>query len=179
MISLVKCNFRIIVFIQIYDYFTIYESGLLLNNILEEFDKTPKNEQTGLKDLSDELQNRIDIFNINREYSIPIFNRKQKAYFNFLIEDPHDNFQSHILAAVYHKSVKLIKKNNDEKEKQKDIWKGVVLGIVVVFIAVLIYVLEYPEHRTFIILSSLIGFSYSIVGFLLLAMFRKFRDFIK
>lgn len=131
------------------------------------------------KKLSNELQNRINYVLSNRDYLIPVFNRKDKAIFNFLIEDPIDGTNGYIYPSIIHKSVNFVQKSDDEKRKQKDIWIGVGIGIIFVSILITLLSVKYPEQKCLIIWSSVIGFSYSIVGYLILYGFRKIKLFFK
>ncbi len=136
-------------------------------------------DQNGQKIISNDLQIRIDYVLSNRDYLIPVFNRKDKAIFNFLIEDPIDGTNGYIFPSIIHKSVNFIQKSDDEKRKQKDIWIGVAIGVVFVSILITMLSIKYPEQKCLIIWSSVIGFSYSIVGSLILYGFRKIRLFFK
>ena len=61
----------------------------IFQDVLSEFNALPTDEN-GLKQIPDNLQNRINYVNQNQEYLIPVFNRKDTAHFNFLFEDPLD-----------------------------------------------------------------------------------------
>jgi len=61
----------------------------IFQDVLSEFNALPTDEN-GLKQIPDNLQNRINYVNQNQEYLIQVFNRKDTAHFNFLFEDPLD-----------------------------------------------------------------------------------------
>jgi len=149
------------------------------NQILDEFNKCDTNPENGNKIIPDELQPRIDYVLANRDYSIPVFNRRDKAVFNFLIEDPIDGTEAGIFPTIVHKSIHFIKKTNSEKQKQKELWLSIIIGIVFVSACILVIILNNIEQRSLIIWSAVTGFSYSIVGYFLLFAFRKIRSFFK
>lgn len=149
------------------------------NHILDEFNKCETNPENGNKIIPDELQPRIDFVLENREYLIPVFNRKDKAIFNFLIEDPIDGSEAGIFPRIVHKSINFVKKGDSEKQKQKDLWISVLIGVIFVSICILFIVLNNIEQRNLIIFSALIGFSYSIVGYFILFGIRKLFTFFK
>lgn len=66
------------------------------NQILKEYNSIETNITTGFKELPDLLQKRVDYVLTTRDYYIPVLNRKDKAIFNFLIEDPVDGSESGI-----------------------------------------------------------------------------------
>ena len=126
-----------------------------------------------------DLQNSINYLLSNREYLIPVFNRKEKAIFNFLIEDPIDGSKGFIYPSIVHKSVKFVLKSDIEKKNQRDLWIGIIIGMIVVAIVIILMVLSNPTQKLLIICSALVGFSYSIVGSLLLRGARKIISFFK
>jgi len=148
------------------------------NDVLTEYNSCDI-DQNGQKIISNDLQSRIDYVLSNRDYLIPVFNRKDKAVFNFLIEDPIDGSNGYVFPSIIHKSVNFIQKSDDEKRKQKDLWIGIAIGIVFVSVLITMLSIKYPEQKCLIIWSAVIGFSYSIVGYLILFGFRKIRLFFK
>jgi hypothetical protein len=149
------------------------------NEVVKDYNSCETDPSNNQKIVTNELQPRIDYVLSNRDYLIPVFNRKEKAVFNFLIEDPIDGTNGYIFPSIIHKSVNFIQKSDDEKRKQKDLWIGIAIGIVFVSILIAILAFNYPEQKSLIIWSALIGFSYSIVGYLILYGFRKIRLFFK
>jgi len=149
------------------------------NEIVRENESHVVNPETGIRAVPQDLQNRINYVLANRDYLIPVFNRKDKALFNFLIEDPLDGTESNIFPSIVHKSVDFVRKSEDAKQKQKDLWIGVAIGIIVVAFVITLMVIKYADQKFLIIWSSVIGFSYSIVGYLILFGFRKIKSFFK
>jgi hypothetical protein len=145
--------------------------------IVNEFSKLPVNPDTQLRDIPNDLQKRIDYINANREYLIPIFNRKEKAVFNFLVEDPNNTQESLIYPTIVHKSVKFIKKADVEKRKQRDLWISIGIGIIYLTIVTTIIALNNPQNIFLIVSLSIFGFSYSLIGYLALFSFRKIKSF--
>ncbi len=156
-----------------------------MQNYTDNFEEVVKDysscvtDEKGEKIISEELQNRINYVLGNRDYIIPVFNRKEKAIFNFLIEDPIDGSEAGIFPSIVHKSVNFIQKSDDAKQKQRDLWLVVGIGTIVVSIIVILIVLQNPEQRNLIILSAIVGLSYSTFGILLLFGFRKIKSFFK
>jgi len=149
------------------------------NNVLNDYNSCENDPDKNEKLVPADLQKRIDYVLSNRDYLIPVFNRKDKAVFNFLIEDPLDGSDGYLFPTVIHKSVNFIQKSDDEKKKQKDLWIGVAIGIVFVIIMITMLVIKYPDKKGLTIWSAVIGFSYSIVGYLILHGFRKIKLFFK
>ncbi|WP_319479624.1 hypothetical protein [uncultured Draconibacterium sp.] len=147
------------------------------SNVVEENNNCENNPDTGLKIIPDVLQRRIDYVLANRNYLIPVFNRKEKAVFNFLIEDPIDGTEGHIFPSVIHKSVNFIEKSDDEKQKQKDLWISFTIGVVIVAVIIFFVIQKNTEQSTLIIWSAIVGFSYSFVGYGLLYGFRRIKTF--
>ncbi|MAY83321.1 MAG: hypothetical protein CMP59_04230 [Flavobacteriales bacterium] len=156
-----------------------YDFNNIYNKVLEDNNNTQTDNQTGLKIIPDELQQRIDFVLTNRNYLIPVFNRKEKAIFNFLIEDPVDGVEAKIFPSIVHKSINFIESVNDDKQALKDIWIGVGIGLIFVAAVITGVVHFNQEHKNLIIWSAVIGISYSIVGYLILYGFRKIRSFFK
>lgn len=146
--------------------------------VLADFNALPTDEN-GLRQIPDDLQNQINYVNQNQEYIIPVFNRKETAHFNFLFEDPLDGSTAILYTAITHKSVKLERKMDDDKAAKKNLWTAVGIGTALVIIILSILSYYYPEHRAMIIISGIIGFSYSIVGYLILGIYKRIRDYFK
>ena len=155
------------------DYSSYYDKVLADNN------ETETDEESGLKIIPDELQQRIDFVLANRNYLIPVFNRKENAIFNFLIEDPIDGIEAQIFPSIVHKSIDFVENVDNEKQALKDIWIGVGIGLFIVAIVVTGIVYYNQDQRSLIIWSSIVGISYSIVGYLILYGYRKIRSFFK
>lgn len=136
-----------------------------------------KPDKNGIKTTSDELQRKINYALSNRIYSIPVFNRKESAVFNFLIEDPIDGSEADIFPSIIHKSVNFKEEIEDESKDSRDLWMGIGIGVVFVSIVVYGIIQFYPQQQSLIIWSAVIGFSYSIFGYGILYGFRKIRSF--
>jgi len=155
------------------DYASQYEKAVKELNII------PIDPQTGLREIPHEFQIRIDSLNSNRNYFIPVFNRGEKAIFNFLIEDPIDGTTVDIYPSLIYKSVNFIKKNEDPQQAQNDLLIAVSIGIIAVSILAWLLVSIYPAEKTIIIWSIVIGGSYSIIGYLILFMIKKIAHFFR
>ena len=136
-------------------------------------------EENGLRQIPDELQNQINYVNQNQEYLIPVLNRKETAHFNFLFEDPLDGSTAILNTSITHKSVKLERKIDDDKVSKRNLWTAVGIGTTLVIIILLILSYYYPGNKTLIFISGVVGFSYSIVGYLILEIYKRIRDFLK
>lgn len=147
-------------------------------SVLTEYNALP-NDNEGTKQVPDELQNRINYINQNQEYLIPVFNRKESAYFNFVFEDPLDGTSANLLTSIVHKSVKLEKKVDDEEAAKNNLWKAVAIGIILVIIILALMSYYYPTQKTLIIIAGIVGFSYSIVGYLILEIYKRIRAYFK
>tara|TARA_B100000378_G_scaffold225831_1_gene189746 strand:- start:271 stop:1098 length:828 start_codon:yes stop_codon:yes gene_type:complete len=147
-------------------------------NVLSEFNALPT-DGNGLKQIPDNLQNQINYVNQNQEYLIPVFNRKDTAHFNFLFEDPLDGSTAILYTSIKHKSVRLEKKVDDDKIAKKNLWTSIGIGIALVIIIIAILSYTYPENKILIIISAIIGFSYSFVGHLIVGVFNRIRDYFK
>lgn len=146
---------------------------------VKELNTLPLDAQTGLRDISNEFQTRIDYLNTNRNYFIPVFNRGESAIFNFLIEDPVDGTIVDIFPSLIYKSVNFVKKPDDNSQAQTDLWIGVAIGLTVVSLTDWALVTVYPNEKSIIIWSTIVGVSYSIVGYGILYVFRRTMQFFK
>jgi hypothetical protein len=144
--------------------------------VLAEFKALPTDEN-GLRQIPDDLQKQINYVNQHQEYLIPVFNRKETAHFNFLFEDPLDGSNAILYTSITHKSVKLERKIDDDKVAKKNLWTAVGIGTVLVIIILSILSYFYPKHTTLIIISGIVGFSYSIVGYLILGIYKRIREY--
>lgn len=149
------------------------------NQILKEYNLIETNPTTGFKELPDLLQKRVDYVLSNRDYFIPVLNRKNKAIFNFLIEDPIDGSESGIFPSITQKSINFVLKSDDQRQKQIDLWVPICIGILITSLIVRFIVGGYPEHKNLIIWTSIVGFSYSITGFIIYFAFKKIISFFK
>jgi len=147
-------------------------------NVLSEYNALPADEQ-GIKQIPEDLQNRINYVNQNQEYLIPVFNRKETAHFNFVFEDPFDGTSANLFTSIVHKSVKLERKIEDEKAEKRHLWTAVSIGTVLVVIVLSLMSYFYPTQKSLIIIAGIVGFSYSIVGFLILGIYKRIRGYFK
>lgn len=148
------------------------------HGVLNEYNALPT-EENGIKQIPDDLQNRINYVNTNQEYLIPIFNRKESAHFNFLFEDPLDGTSATLFTSIVHKSVKLERKMDDDKAAKRNLWASVLIGIILVVLVLGLMCYHYPQQKGLIIISGIIGFSYSIVGFLILEIYKRIKAYFK
>lgn len=147
-------------------------------NVLEEYNALPT-DNDGIKQIPNELQNRINYTNQNQEYLIPVFNRKETAHFNFIFEDPLDGTSANLYTSIVHKSVKLERKMEDEKAKNRHLWTAISIGIILAITVLSLMCYYYPSQNILIIAAGIVGFSYSMVGFLLLGMYKRIRAYFK
>lgn len=78
-----------------------------------------------------------------------------------------------------HKSVKLERKLDDEKAEKRNLWTAVSIGAILVIIVIAIMCYYYPGQKALIIIAGIVGFSYSIVGFLILGIYKRIRSYFK
>ncbi len=146
--------------------------------VLNDYNSLPIGEN-GMRKIPDDLQNQINYVNQNQEYIIPVFNRKEKAHFNFVFEDPFDGTSANLFTTIVHKSVKLERKMDDEKAEKRNLWSAIAIGTTLVAIVLGFMSYSYPNEKTLIIISGIIGFSYSIVGVLILRIYDRVRSYFK
>lgn len=148
-------------------------------NVLADYNALPTDDK-GIKQISPvELQNRINYVNQNQEYLIPVFNRKESAHFNFVFEDPIDGTSANLITSIVHKSVKLERKIDDEKAKKSHLWTAIAIGTILVIIVLTLMSYYYPTQKALITIAGIVGFSYSIVGFLILGIYKRIRAYFK
>jgi|TARA_Y100000385_G_C13034566_1_gene612402 uncharacterized membrane protein YoaT (DUF817 family) len=58
-------------------------------------------------------------------------------------------------------------------------WTAVGIGTALVIIILAILSYNYPEHKTLIIISGIVGFSYSIVGYFILGIYKRIKEYFK
>ncbi len=146
--------------------------------VLSDFNALPLDDN-GIRQTSDELQHRINYVNQNQEYLIPVFNRKESAHFNFLFEDPLDGNTAVLLTSITHKSVKLERKMDDDKAAKRNLWTAVVIGTILVIIMLSFMSYHNSAQTSLIVIAGVVGFSYSIVGFFLLSIYKRIREYFK
>lgn len=146
--------------------------------VLSDYNALPADEN-GIKQIPNELQNRINYVNQNQEFLIPVFNRKESIHFNFLFEDPIDGTSANLFTSITHKSVKLERKMDDEKAAKRKLWTAVLIGTILVIIVLSLMCYYYPQQRGLIIISGIVGFSYSVVGYLILGVYQRIRAYFK
>ena len=144
--------------------------------VLAEFNSLPVDEND-IKQIPADLQKRINYVNQNQEFLIPVFNRKESIHFNFLFEDPLDGTSAILYTSIIHKSVKLERKMDENKAAKRNLWKAVSIGTILIIIILSIMCYYYPQERTLIIISGIIGFSYSIVGYIILGIYKRVRAY--
>lgn len=153
--------------------------GENFEQVVKEYNNCETESESGNKIIPNELQQRIDFVLANRDYLIPVFNRKEKAVFNFLIEDPADGSEGYIFPSIIHKSIRFIKKSDSKKQEQNDLWISVIIGIIYVAVVIAIIAHFNSERTSLIIWSAFVGLSYSVVGYFLLHGFRRIKAFFK
>lgn len=146
--------------------------------VLSEYNSLSENEG-GEKEVSDDLQNRIDYVNSNQEYLIPVFNRKETAHFTFLFEDALNGVTSDLHVSILHESVKLEMKLDDEKEAAQRLKISVLIGIVITATVITLLCYNYPRQKSLIIIVGIIGFSNTLIGMLILWVYRQITAFFK
>ncbi|MCK3684227.1 hypothetical protein [Maribellus sp. YY47] len=150
------------------------------NDVLSHYSELPDDpDNENLKIIPREFQPSIDFVTSNRDYFIPVLNRGDKAIFNFLIEDPIDGTNAGIYPTIVHKSVTLVEKTNEVKQRQRDLWISIAIGFIYVCIVVGFIIKSNQESTALIVWSALIGLSYSIVGYFILIGFKKIRKFFR
>lgn len=147
-------------------------------SVLADYNALPADNK-GIKQIPDDLQNRINYVNQNQEYLIPVFNRKETAHFNFVFEDPFDGTSANLFTSIVHKSVKLERKIEDEKAEKKHLWTAISIGTILVIIVLSFMSYYYPSQKPLIIIAGIVGFSYSLVGFLILGIYKRIRAYFK
>ncbi|UGU15967.1 hypothetical protein LS482_20095 [Sinomicrobium kalidii] len=147
-------------------------------NVLAEYTNLPVDE-SGKKNISDELKNRINHIYSTQEFLVPVFNRNESAHFNFLLEDPLDGSLANLLPSIVHKSVKLERKIDDDKAAKQNLWTAVSIGTIIVIIVLSLMIYSNPPQTILIIVAGIVGFSYSIIGYLILGIYKRIRAFFK
>jgi hypothetical protein len=147
-------------------------------NVLNEFNETPLDD-SGIRQVTDELQGRINYVNRNQEYLIPVFNRKETAHFNFLFEDPLDGISANLFTSIVHKSVKLERKMDDAKAEKRNLWTAVSIGTILVIIILGTIIYNNSGQTSLIVVAGIVGFSYSIVGYFILGIYKRIRGYFK
>lgn len=150
----------------------------IFQNVLLQYNALPVDENRN-KQIPNDIQNRINYVNQNQEFLIPVFNRNESAHFNFLFEDPIDGTNANLFTSIVHKSVKLERKMDDDKAAKRNLWTAISIGVLIVIIILSIMCYTFPEQSSLIIISGIVGFSYSIVGFLILGIYKRIRAYFK
>lgn len=123
------------------------------------------------------LQNKITYVLSCREYLIPVLNRKESAIFNFLIEDINSDSNNPVYIGLLHKSIKLIPKIDYERVSRKNLWRSVWIGIIFVAIVLSLICYNHSDNCIFIVISGVIGMSYSVMGVIIYSLYKKIYNF--
>ena len=147
------------------------------DEVLNEYNSFTQNQANVGLPQPEFLQNKIAYVLSCREYLIPVLNRKESAIFNFLVEDSYSDSNCPIYLGLLHKSIKLVPKMDYEKANRKNLWRSICIGILFVIIVLFIMCYYNSGISVFIVISGLIGMSYSIIGVLLYSFYKKLCNF--
>lgn len=124
-----------------------------------------------------QLMNEVDWVLRNKKFNLPVFNRDNSITINMLVE----NFQGQIPIAIVnilYKGIKLIKKEDSNTETGKTVIYSLIIGAIIYLIGVLTLAYTYPTAKTPIIILSVLGVVYSLIGLLFLQIFRFLKKLV-
>lgn len=121
-----------------------------------------------------QLMQEIDWVLKNKKFHLPVFNRKNEATFNLLVE----NFNGQIPLGyinIVHKSLRLERKEDSDTEIGKTIVYMLIFGLIIYGVSYFILFREYSDAKFPLIITLILGLIYSVVG---LGIY-KFLQFIR
>jgi len=99
----------------------------------------------------------------NKKFHLPVFNRKNEATFNLLVE----NFDGDIplgFINIVHKSIRLEKREDSDSETGKTITYMLIFGLIIYALSYFLLFREYPNSTIPLTISLLLGLLYSVLG---------------
>ncbi len=125
-----------------------------------------------------QLKAEIDWVLKNKKFHLPVFNRKNEATFNLLVE----NFNGQIPIGyinIVHKSIRLERKEDSNTETGKTIVYMLIFGIIIYGISYFILFREFTEAKIPLIITLILGLIYSVLGLGAYRFFQFIRRQIK
>lgn len=124
-----------------------------------------------------QLMNEVRWVLRNKKFNLPVFNRNSAITINLLTE----NFQGLVPNTgvnVLYKGVKTIKREDSNTETGKTVIYSLIIGGILYLIAVISLIYLFPLSKTPLTILSILGVFYSLIGLLLLQIFRFLRKLI-
>ena len=140
------------------DYFNYYLDVLARNQQdLDDRNINPNHETP------QQLISEIALVMANKKFHLPVFNRHTSITLNFLVEN-FKGLQPPVVVSVLHKSVKLLKEEDKEKErKRRAIWT-LAIGLSIFIICFSLLLKFYADSTVEIYLCGILGLTYSLFG---------------
>lgn len=134
------------------------------NNVLQRNDEDLKEKEKNPSHITPpQLTNEISWIMTNKKFHLPVFNRKNGATFNLLVE----NFEGKIpigFINIVHKSVSLEKKEPIDLERNKTFIYMLIFGIIIYGLSYFFLFREFHESTVPLIISLILGLIYSLLG---------------
>lgn len=124
-----------------------------------------------------QLLNEVNWVLRNKKFNLPVFNRGTAITINLLVE----NFQGLVPTAsvnTLYPGTKLIKKEDSNSETGKTVLYSLIIGGLFYLIGVLSLISVYPSAKTPLIILSVFGVTYTLIGLLFLQLFRLIKKLI-
>lgn len=110
-----------------------------------------------------QLRAEIDWIMRNKKFHLPVFNRKNEATFNLLVENFNGQIPSGYINIV-HKSLRLEQKEDNDTETAKTITYMLIFGLFIYGTSYFFLFKEYKEFKIPLILTLFLGLIYSVLG---------------
>jgi len=151
------------------EYFDFFTSVVDRNN---EEELKISNKEIEAKSI--QLQKDIDWALNNKKFNIPVLNRKTKAVFNLLIENT-EQLQPVVNANILKKSLKLEDDVDETERNKKTLIYTIIIGLLIFGIGFTLIYINFPNSKSAIILTGILGVTYSLFGLIILITLRYIK----
>lgn len=110
-----------------------------------------------------QLSTEFDWIMKNKKFHLPVFNRKNEATFNLLVENFYGQVPTGFIN-IFHKSLRLEEKENSETEIGKTIIYMLIFGLFIYAISYFFLFKEYSDFKIPLVLTLILGLAYSALG---------------
>lgn len=134
------------------------------NNVLQRNQQDMKEQEHNPEHITPpQLTNEISWILKNKKFHMPVFNRKDFATFNLLVENFDGNIPLGFINIV-HKSLRLVKKEDTSHETNRTLVYMLVFGLIIYGICYYFLFKEYNMSKIPLILTLILGLVYSLLG---------------
>jgi len=123
------------------------------------------------------IQNNVRWALSNQKFNLPVFNRRSAVTLNLLVEN-FKGQQPEIVVSILHKSIKLLKQEEQDKYLKKLLIQVIIWGLLIFIIGFIILMDEYPTAKIPIIYTGILGLTYTLFGLIISKVVTFVRRFL-